>query len=168
MKFLERDLEDIISGVSVEELYRIGLKVPLGYRRKRQVRIGNYGVADIVSMRRNHKIPDDGILNELSGNPTITVVELKLESISLSAFLQAVRYVKGIKRYFEKKRSYLQFANFHICLIGRRINTESDLVYLPEIIDTEKIHVSIYTYSYEVDGLTFKAHNHYRLNKEGF
>ena len=50
MKFLEKDLEEIIFETSNKELNERGLFV---YGKKyRQLRIGNYGVADLVVVDR--------------------------------------------------------------------------------------------------------------------
>jgi hypothetical protein len=165
MKFLERDLEEIIWNADKELLSERGLT--LSGKFKRQLRIGNYGIADIVTFEK----PDyDFVNNEkiLYGHGRIQVIELKNDSISISAFLQAVRYIKGIKSYLKKRQFNTNDFQYVITLIGRKLDTESDLIYLPDIINTSNISVELYTYKYDFDGITFVEEYGYKLSNEGF
>ena len=56
MKFLEKDLEDIIFEAPREELAKRGLHIE--GKMYRQLRIGNYGIADLVTIQRPIMIPD--------------------------------------------------------------------------------------------------------------
>lgn len=165
MKFLEKDLEEIIWNADKELLSERGLT--LSGTLKRQLRIGNYGIADLVNFAK----PDYGFKNNeriLYGHGYVQVIELKNESISISAFLQAIRYLKGIQSYLKKRDFDTRDFKFIITLIGRKIDTNSDMIFLPDIIASEKISVEIYTYSYDLDGITFNEECFYKLQNEGF
>ena len=49
MSFLEKDLEDIIFETDNDLLFEHGLFID--GQKKRQVRIGNYGIADLITCR---------------------------------------------------------------------------------------------------------------------
>jgi len=161
MNFLEKDLEQIIFETDNEllqekELYISGNKT-------RQLRIGNYGIADLVTFEKAHYYPK----NEHGGgfyveDINITIYELKQNKINLSSFMQAVRYAKGIKRYMEM-REFKHDYKLHICLIGKEIDLNSDFIYLADFID----NLTLITYSYEFDGISFKYHTGYKLTNEG-
>jgi hypothetical protein len=169
MDFLEKDLEEIIFNASSEQLLYKGLDV-VGHR-KRQLRIGNYGIADMVTFDRQEIwCEKDRIIN-------ITVYELKKDKVGISAFLQAIKYVRGIKTYIENHRRKNIRISFNIVLIGRTLDTEGSLCFLPDLIDWDTFtcgglgkldKVSYYTYSYGIDGITFKSHNNYDLVNSGF
>ena len=96
MNFLEKDLEQIIYEADKELLAEKGLRV--NGKLLRQVRIGNYGIADLVSIRRPYQDTFFGYQEK----GLITIYELKKENISVSAFLQAIGYARGIMRWMEQ------------------------------------------------------------------
>jgi len=162
MIFLEKDLEQIIFETDNEllqdkELYISGKKL-------RQLRIGNYGIADLVTFEKSGYYPKcengGGFYVE---NIKITIYELKQNKINLSSFMQAIRYAKGIKRYLENRNFYHNY-ELYICLIGKEIDLNADFVYLSDIIN----NLSLITYSYDFDGISFKNHYNYKLTNEGF
>lgn len=173
MKFLEKDLEEIIFNSDHEHLIDRGLYIPKIL--KRQLRIGNYGIADLVGFQRPyyHSGYDEICKGE------INVIELKKDKISVSSFFQALNYVKGIQRYIEKYRPDMSdHYNYRITIIGNDLDKKSSVVYLNDFFNTElceqKIYdnvltsVNLYTYSYEIDGLKFKYVEDYTLINEGF
>lgn len=160
MEFLEKDLEQIIFETPNEYLQFAGLE--LFGKKKRQLRIGNYGIADIVAFRR--------FFNYYTDFLHITVCELKKDSINISTFLQAIRYVKGIDQYL-KFRKFKHKVRFSIILCGKTINLNSDLIYLADLVDcsdNKLIDINFYTYDYKINGLKFEKHNNYKLIDEGF
>ena len=172
MKFLEKDLEEIIFEANNDELEKKGL--PINGKIFRQLRIGNYGISDLITFERYHEEYIDyhfdnekGIVYEakLKSVLYITVYELKKEVISVSAFIQAVKYVKGIKRYLEKRNFYHE-VKYNIVLIGKNINPNSDFIFLPDVISRDA--VTFFTYKYGIDGLEFKRIRFYKLTNEGF
>lgn len=170
MKFLEMDLEDIIFEAGETKLMERGLY--LNGTKKRQLRIGNYGIADLVYYERNHNPIGYQNNNRMVFTSKITVVELKKDFINIEAFLQGIRYVKGIKRYLEDNRRLpLSTSNikYELALIGKDINLRDPFVYLPDVLpNNEDFELSLYTYDYGVDGITFELRSGYKLTDEGF
>lgn len=169
MKFLEKDLEEIIYLSDKDKLSDRGLY--LFGTLKRQLKIGNYGVADLVEITRPYSCGK----NSFKG--TINILELKKDKISVSTFFQAINYLQGIKRYLEKRGKESLF-NYQITLIGKEVDLNSSFCFLGDIFwsDLEmtdvdcfsKIRIDLYTYSYGLDGLEFKQVSGYKLNNEGF
>lgn len=148
MKFLEKDLEQIIYETPNNVLKEKGLHIR--GRKLRQVKIGNYGVADLITYDRDGKFVN------------VKIYELKKDKIGISAYLQAMGYQRGVKNYLNKR-----FADIHvyisIALIGRCLDTSGNFCYV-----TDFSPCKFYTYDYDFDGLTFKNHKGYKLNNEGF
>ena len=166
MKFLEVDLEEIIYNTSNNILVERGLDI-YGHK-KRQLRIGNYGVADIVTMER-----PEYFLNGEVRKGKITVYELKKDKISVSTFFQALRYLRGITRYLELREFDLLHFNLEICLIGRKVDTESSVSYIGDLFQNDTIletttRITLYEYNYDIDGLSFETVTGYKLKNEGF
>lgn len=166
MDFYECDLEEIIMSADKDILADRGLWLPNHY--KNQVKIGNYGVADIVGYEIEYfEHPSDPSFHV---EKTIRVFELKKDSISVSAFLQAVRYIKGIQRYFTKTGRDIYEYKWNISLIGKDVN--SDLCYLPDLLLEEctdyNLSLNIFTYKYCVTGIKFNQVSGYKLVEEGF
>ena len=117
MEFLEKDLEEIIFEADRNDLIERGLNI----RGKlfRQLKIGNYGIADLVEVSRFRK---DGWHEGSQIEPRlfITVYELKKDKIGISAFLQALGYLKGIRQYLRVRKPNIEFI-LHIVLIGREM-----------------------------------------------
>lgn len=159
MRFLEKDLETIIWEANNEDLMQRGL--PFYGKKFRQLRIGNYGVADLVTVYR-----EEGILN-------ITIYELKQQRVGVGAFLQIIGYASGIKSYLEDTRGYFNF-NISIVLIGESLDTSGNLIYLPDLIFGGDFCIGViksvdfYTYKYEIDGLKFVSEKGYNLTERGF
>lgn len=149
MEFLEKDLEQIIWETDEQTLFERGLAI--NGRKYRQLKIGNYGIADIVTFEREHGI----------NHMKFTVYELKKEVINVSALLQAYSYVKGIS-------SYLKFRGwdyeFEVVLIGKQIETSTSFCYLTDLID----NFFVFTYHMDIDGLFFTPQINYDLKNKGF
>lgn len=172
MEFLEKDLESIIWESDKKRLEEKGLKI--NGVLKRQIRIGNYGVADLVSFRRevfwDYDTPKPLCIPFMN----ITVYELKKEKIGISAFLQALNYCKGIKTYLENRKPYFRF-NFKIVLVGRSVDTSGSFIFLEDMIynddykPTESlVSIDFYSYKYGIDGLEFRSECGYNLSNKGF
>tara|TARA_R110002012_G_scaffold300674_1_gene500577 strand:+ start:59 stop:571 length:513 start_codon:yes stop_codon:yes gene_type:complete len=170
MKFLEKDLEEIIFETSNKELNERGLFV---YGKKyRQLRIGNYGVADLVFVERTPNYAPQGYSDQ---HLLINVVELKKDGVGISAFLQALGYVKGIQSYINKRGKFDRFnVEYKITLIGSKMKLDSSYTYLSDILpslhdcDYDCDFLSNYTFSYNFDGITFSHKSGYKLINEGF
>ena len=162
MKFLEKELEEIIFNASLEELNEKGL--PLSGKCYRQLNLGNYGIADLVYVKKYYHDIGEPYL-------CITVCELKKEKAGISAFLQAVRYVKGISRYLYKRGMFNYV--FEIFLIAPEIDTSSDFIYLTDLIANEHYCTILssadnYSVQYDVNGISFQREWGYKLTNEGF
>lgn len=171
MKFLEKDLEEIIYTADRAELRKRGLNIK--GKLYRQLRIGNYGIADLVEVDRMPRFVDHSgdipIVYE-EGMVTITVYELKKENINVSTFLQALGYAKGIKNYIEDFRGKSFRLDLKICLIGSSIDKNSSFSYMPSMVPENEFgqFLTINTYDYSFDGIKFKEEYFYSLKEEGF
>ena len=178
MDFLEKDLEQIIFEATEDQLESLDLKG----KRFRQLRIGNYGIADLVYIDREYNWDIDSF--DEKGYPVetiseyglkITICELKKDKIGISAFLQAINYCKGIKTYLDKREFYNY--NFEILLMGRSIDTSGSFVFITDLVenysDESKFEgwinkIKFFTYSYGFDGISFKREKNYNLKDSGF
>ena len=160
LEIQERDLEKIITESPKEKLKERGLIIE--EKIFTQIKIGNYGIADIVTAKRIENIEDQQCL-------IITIYELKKDQINFSTFEQALRYAKGID-------SYLKFRNFefdyriNIKLIGKTIDKNS-FCFLPEWINSNVFYdlSELYIYEYKIDGIHIERIEDFSLLKdEGF
>jgi hypothetical protein len=175
MDFLEKDLEEIIYLSDKNLLSDRGLY--LHGKLKRQVRIGNYGVADLINVEKPLYSKGFGFHSKDHFKGLIEVVELKKDKIGVSTFFQALNYIKGIQQYLGKRNKDYLF-NYQITLIGKEVDLNSSFCYLSDVFcedmdmisvnDSSKIAVNLYTYKYGLDGLNFESISGYSLNNEGF
>ena len=172
MNFLEKDLEEIIYCADKDVLCQKGLNLT-GFLL-RQKRIGNYGIADIIEVKRPYY--HSQFKEHCKGE--IVVYELKKDKISVSSFFQAMQYIKGIQRYLDKRQTPISdHYNYRIVLIGKTIDITSSLVYLPEFMTPDviedfigsdaKLSLNLYTYSFDINGLYFDEQRGYKLTNEG-
>lgn len=161
MRFLEKNLEDIIWESDNEKLREKGFDI--SGVKKRQLKIGNYGIADIVTFKKTYR-PWGSIL-------TVTVYELKKDKAGISAFLQAVRYCKGISSYFKENKPNLNF-ELNIVLCSKEIDKNSDYIFLSELINSDECYslnsLSNYSFNYTLDGIEFKEEKGYDIINKGF
>lgn len=170
MKFLEKDLEDIIWESDNKKLIKKGLFIE-GVK-KRQLRIGNYGIADLVTIKKEYRLDEYDC--KLYPVLNITVWELKKEKIGISAFLQAVRYCKGIQTYLLSHRENIQF-KLNIGLVAKDVDFNSDFIFLTDLIDVSnpdllfKVNrLNAYSFKFDIDGIKFENHKGYNLTNKGF
>lgn len=126
-----------------DDLRPLNLKqgVNNGIKEYRQLRIGNYGIADLVYFSRN------------SNKLIVNVIELKKGKIGLDAYVQAYRYYQGIKDYIHNFRSKEIELVPNIILIGSSIDNDSDFVYIYSNTDC----LTVYSYSFcYLSGLVWK------------
>ena len=161
MNFLEKDLEDIIFNSSVEELSSRGLYVPK--KRIRQLRIGNYGRCDIAAISRPLYLTDYGH----DGKLDVYLYELKKDKINQESIIQCLRYMKGVDSYIRQSKYRCNyFINGYV--IGREIDVNTDLLYLPSLVCSDLFDLSFYSYEYNIDGIKFERRDNYKLTEEGF
>lgn len=160
MKFLEKDLEDIIFNTSAYELFKRGLDIMEYNIRKRQLKIGNYGIADIVLFNRESFVEEPYL--------HINVIELKKDILNIDSLMQAARYAKGIERYIFHKRKKSIEVKFGITLIGSSLDLNSSFVHLTDVITNNGFDLKMYKYTYEFDGIRFHKREDFSLTNEGF
>jgi hypothetical protein len=176
MNFLERDLEDIIFNTENDLLRDRGLEIH--GKKKRQVQLGNYGISDLITVERDYTNQydiDEYLSKEKNSNIfynykefylKFTIYELKQNCIDNNAFLQAIKYVRGLSSYLQSHRNIEYKIN--IVLIGKQISLNDNVSYLPNIFLYDDCSVKIYTYIYNYDGISFNEINDYKLTNEGF
>lgn len=164
MRFLEKDLEQIIWEADKEMLNKRGLC--LFGKVFRQFKVGNYGIIDLLEVSRGYDYPNYSYLD-------INILELKQDKIGISALLQAIRYAKGVQSYLLNKRNFSDF-KLTITLIGSEIDMSGSLIYLTDLIGGNETAsatinaIDFYTYNYEIDGVRFSKREGYSLIEEGF
>jgi len=174
MKFLEKDLEEIIYNTYLESPEKLSKKNLYMYGSiKRQLKIGNYGILDLLTISKDYDYEFESVWNKqkrlfeyketLKPTLVLTVYELKKEKVGISAFLQCYGYIKGLKDWFRINKPNIKI-KFRSVLIGREIDKSGSFCYLPELIHD----LDIYTYSYDIDGLNFKNEKDYSLTYKGF
>lgn len=171
MNFFEKDLEEIIYLSDKDKLSDRGLN--LHGNLKRQLKIGNYGIADLIEIQKPYY---DGYFKQ-KYKGVINIIELKKDKIGVSTFFQAINYLKGIKTYLEDKDK-LHLFNFKITLIGKEVDLNSSFCFLGDLFSSDlggtelyndhKIQVELYKYSYGLEGLEFKEIYNYNLTNKGF
>lgn len=167
MDFLEKNLEDIIYETALipskwDFVSNRGLLMCRPYKIIRQARIGNYGIADIITLTREELI-------------TITIWELKLGAVGPNTLLQLVRYIKGVKHWFDTyRKDWEEYYQIKGIIIGKSIDTQGDYLYLSEYFEQNNQSsvgaIDYYTYNYAFDGIRFQAESlsDYRLSNPGF
>ena len=148
-KFYEETLEDLIfnnaktaEGRKVLETCGLEIKGKL----IRQVTIGNYGRADLISLYVNGK--EDG-----KHRVYVTVYELKKDNIGKKVVFQAARYIYGLRKFFERSKYAKDYSlNLKAVIIGSQI--EDDGYY--EFISALCPSLELYTYDYKISGLSFR------------
>jgi hypothetical protein len=171
MSFLEKNLEDIIYSVDNEKLRERGL--PIKGTVLRQVRLGNYGIADLITIERDtdyHRMQNGEVVDECT-SLHITIYELKKGIIDKHVFIQALKYAKGVARYIDVMQEreverFLRICSYDISivLVGSYLSNDS-FIYLTDVIPE---FITFCTYDYGFNGISFKCESGYQLVKEGF
>lgn len=153
MKILEKDLKKIIWESENKELRERGFPIAWGAKRLQDLKIGNYGTADMIFSDR------------VDGNLNISILVFKEGKIGISAFLEAIRLQKGINQFLNRRKGLQQKqVQIYLLLIGSEIDTSGSFCYLPDIY----YNIGVYLYSLDINGLSFNRSNGHKLNNEGF
>jgi len=167
MEFLEKDLEQIICEADNDLLQEKGLYV--NGIKKRQLRIGNYRIADIVMFNRTYDY--DFTDNKYIPYLEITILELKKEKVGIGAFLQSLKYCKGIKTFFELKKPNIKF-KMNIVLASKEVDKNGDFIFLTDLISNDSYgfinNIDLYSFKYDINGIIFKKECEYNLIHKGF
>jgi hypothetical protein len=147
LNFLEKDLETIIYEAGASAIRERGLLSAHSGSMFRQVQLNRYGIADLVN-----------VWLDAHGGINVTVFELKQDKVDVDAFLQAVRYVRGIQTLLE---DYIpdRVIKYHMVLVGRKVDTKGPFSYLTDVVN----NLTVYTYDYQLDGIYFKKESNYTL-----
>lgn len=116
---------------------------------KRQVKIGNYGIADIVIKSKILA----GMDVEIN---CFTIVELKNVTLESTHLIQLIRYMKGFSRLSPN-------AEIYGVLIGTNMGN-GDWVYLLDYVK----NINVYTIKIPEENLGIENHREYILTNEGF
>jgi hypothetical protein len=157
MNVLEKEIEDMIWEGYRENPELIRAKgLPIQGAAIRQLYLGSYGIADMVTFRILKTVGRNNIkLRRL----VVNVYELKKDEININTFLQALSYCKGIERYVNDNYDF-DDVQFTINLVGKYINTEGTFCFIQDIIN----NVNIYTYDIDWQhGIVFKNENGYGI-----
>lgn len=176
MNIKEKDLEEIIFEADNETLNRKGFFINEG-KKYRQLRIGSYGVADLVIVSRQYHTDfvydrkQRGFVPAEIPELKIDIVEIKKDKAGIGAFLQAVRYAKGIKQYM-LQRNFSNRFSLGIILLAPKIDTDGSLIFLNDLIYSEEkgyiSSINMYSVFYGIDGPTFTSEDSYKLTDENF
>ena len=174
MKFLEQDLEEIIYTSGRDVLEQRGLTI--NGKLLRQVRIGNYGIADLIQFQRPFYYGQE---KQFLHPGRITIYELKKDQVGIAAFLQAISYAKGLREYLRLKKKSENYI-IDIVLIGKTVDEKGSFCFIENTLCInndfcdEKTNIeepgtiSFYTYKFDIDGLRFKDMSNYDLIDNGF
>ena len=173
MNFLESDLEEIIMNTPNHKLQNAGLdSIGVGFK-KSQVRIGGYGISDIITYQTEPDVDvlKDGSYDVHDFSKTITIYELKKDKVSLSSFAQAANYMKGVQQYFKYTNRDIDDYYWRIVLIGKSVDKNSSMLYFPDFFNSDlkgSVSVRYYEYSFGIDGLRFEEISDFNLKYNGF
>lgn len=146
MDFLEKDLEDILFNSDARTIRLRGLTCFVYNHIHRQVDLKQYGIADLITIHLNEK------------HIHFHVYELKNKVLNPAAFWQIVRYIKGVQHALSKCNLKNHSLSVSGTIIGRSLDLNTDLCFLPSIMPL----VSMYLYSYTLEGMQFdKVYNSY-------
>lgn len=159
MNFLEKNLEDIIFESNNLDLRIRGLCI--SGKKKRQLRIGNYGIADLVTISKGYVV-DGRVYEPIS----ITIFELKQNEINYNSLKQIIGYARGVQIYLDKKKGWTLDIDYKLdlVLIGSKVNTDDSFCYIPSLFQ----NIKLYTYTYKIDGIEFNDIEGYNLIDGGF
>lgn len=169
MNFLEKDLEQIIWESDNLKLQQRNLDIE--GKKIRQLRIGNYGILDLLTVEKCYYENDFPYKQIPYLN--ITVYELKKEKVGISAFLQAIRYCRGIKSYLEDNKPNIRF-KLNIVLCAKEVDIQSDFIFMIDMVSetyfpNQKLNnIKAYSFEYNLDGINFIRKHGYDLTSKGF
>lgn len=143
MPLLEKEVEEMIFHSSKDFIKQRGLSCFDHDFALRQVGMGMYGIADLVSIKFERYIHG-------SRRVKVVVYELKKDSIGTGTLLQASAYYKAIYEYLT--RTGIMDFEIEICLIGAHVDLKSNFIFLAQLCN-----VSLYTYEYKEDGIWFSV-----------
>ena len=153
MKILEKDLKQIVWESNLDELRYRGFPVASTGKMFKDLKIGNYGSADMI------------LVDRVDGNFNISICVFKEGKIGLAALLEAIKLQKGIDSFLRERKGFRSdLLHFYINLIGSEIDTSGSFCFIPDLY----IEISYYLYYLDLNGLSFTSSDGHRLIDEGF
>ncbi|GAA4392101.1 hypothetical protein [Hymenobacter koreensis] len=141
MRFLERNLEDILYK-ELEHCRDRGFDIePMENKVCRQLNLAPFGIADLVHFGYQ---PDQERIH-------VRIIECKKDVVNTATYLQASRYQTAISRVLD---CCTFNPIFEKVLVGQKVDPKNDFWYL---VDAD-MDARIYTYDYRHDGIVFKRH----------
>ncbi|GAB3701247.1 hypothetical protein GCM10027592_29160 [Spirosoma flavus] len=158
MEISEKEIETMIweaAGTEAGRKFLTERGLEISGTMLRQVGLGNYGVADLITMSFNwygHKLPNG------SRECAIDIYELKKEAIDVNALGQALRYMEAVRHFLGELNLNLHLY-FGIHLIGKSINHSQNFLPLVRTVSNaqefECSTVFLYEYKFDFDGIRF-------------
>jgi hypothetical protein len=143
MKFLEKNLEDIIFETDNSRLNERGFVI-FG-RKYRQVRLGDAGVCDIITI----------VYSKKTKKHHITIYELKKDNVNIDTYFQALRYANELENLILKRGLNIDNIKIQIMLCGQQVYGDKNLI---NILNFYRDHVACFSYYYDFDGLQFNLY----------
>ena len=145
MNISEKELEDWIFNADSETLAQIGLEEFSNCKRFRQVTIGDYGRADIITVSKSY----NEFVQKTYPMLDINIYELKINPVTSEDIDQVLRYSTAVSELFNN-RAIAPSVNMQCYLIapsitsGHYILNHSDVVFI--------------TYEFDIAGFKFTEH----------
>lgn len=146
MNILEKEIEDLVYEVAREDTAPIRERgFPMRGKVLRQVDLGSYGIADLITFRFNSQVI------------SLQIIEIKRDDVNAQTLMQAARYAKGAEIFMNKHYPHLakRMLDIEILLLGKKIDLSGDF---PFLLDYTR-QARAYTFSLDVfTGLRFLEH----------
>lgn len=177
MNFLEKDLEQVIYEAPDEFIFD---NFEVEGKRFKQYKIGVYGISDLIFVNKVYSLDIDYINKKskiLDVGLEISIFELKKDEVNITTFLQAIRYAKGIQRFFQEREFYKFYIRILLC--GKSVDLKSGFVFISDLFDNGEYSdikvfngqinkVELFSYDYKFDGLKIKNEHGYSFVNESF
>ena len=152
MIFFDKSIKGLIQETETDVLNNKGLGIPLG-KRFLDLRIGNYGIADMI------------VATRIQGGLGIVILLFKDYEIGIKDFINALEIRRGIERFYQKRGCKLNYTiKIKIKLVGGDLEKSGGFRYLPNLFPG----IENIVYSLGVEGLSFKSLENCILTDEGF
>ncbi|GAB3939191.1 hypothetical protein [Larkinella terrae] len=159
MELSEKDLEDSIYNAAIDSYGRLFLEergLTLNGKIFRQVNLGDYGIADLITI---HYIGKKKNIHNPDGKPIktilITVYELKKGLVGLATYGQLHRYMRGVQELAKTTRANKSGGvDIQVWINGTLIGDGIESIDAWDLI-TSSPGMSAYIYKFGFDGLSF-------------
>lgn len=133
MDFLEKDLEQVIYEAPDDFIFD---NFEVKGKRYRQQKIGVYGISDLIFVNKVYSLDIDYINKKskiLDVGLEISILELKKDEVNINTFVQAVRYAKGIQKFFMEREFHKFYIRILLC--GKTVDLKSGFVFISDLFD---------------------------------